>query len=74
MNIWSEFSKLIPTTPLLLGTIAADYGNGSYLVNLVGGGTLKGFGHGFAVGNNVYLRGTNIESTAPSMGLFATDV
>lgn len=74
MNIWSKFRALIPDTPLQLAVITTDHLNGSYTVTLTGGGNLKVLGTGFSVGDKVFVRGTLIESTAPTLPSFNSEV
>lgn len=65
-NNWSRFKRLLPSDPLLVGTIEQTYPDGSATITLLGGGSMRVRGTGSA-GQKVYVRGGMIEGQAPSM-------
>jgi hypothetical protein len=70
-NQWARFKRVLPSDPLLTGTIDADNSDGTVTVELTGGGFVRVRGSG-TVGQHVYVRGGRIEGNAPSM--MAVDV
>lgn len=66
-NAYSKLLHLLPSQPLLVGTIAATYGDNAILT-LLDGGVITARGTG-TVGNNYYVRNGVIESAAPNLTL-----
>lgn len=67
-NFWQQFKDLLPSEPKLVGTITANYGNGLYGVNLVGGGSVQAISNtDRLIGDKVYITGRVIEGKAPDL-------
>lgn len=66
-NLYAQFKKLIPTAPLLVGTVASVYTGGA-TVTLQGGGTMRVRGAA-TVGQRVFVRDGAIEGPAPNLPL-----
>ena len=65
-NPWSEFAQLISPPPLLLGTVATVYSDGTELVTLAGAGSVRVIG-AFPSGSHVFVRNGHVEGEAPAM-------
>ncbi len=64
-NLFTEFKRLIPDAPLLVGTITASADNVATIA-LPDGGVLTARGGG-AVDDVVFVRGGMIEGAAPGL-------
>lgn len=58
-NLWRRFKDLLPDDPLLIGTIRSNPGDGTRVVELLDGGTLRASGS-VAVGDKVFVQGGRI--------------
>ena len=65
-NRWSALRALLPDSPLLAGQVTADYTDGTALVQLIGGGSIRVRGEG-AIGQRVYIRDHAIIGPAPTL-------
>lgn len=65
-NLWQRFKDLLPDDPLLIGTIRANPGDGTRVVELLDGGTLRVTGDG-AVGDKVFVQDGRITGQAPDL-------
>ncbi|PHR26556.1 MAG: hypothetical protein COA36_11790 [Desulfotalea sp.] len=66
-NIFKKFQALIPSTPLLVGTIAVVNANGSCRVDTPGGGKMVVIGTGYTAGQQVFIKDRIIQGVAPSL-------
>ena len=66
-NVWTAFREIMPSSPLLVGTVASVDGQTS-LVTLIDGGVIRCRGVG-AVNEKWYIRNGALESKAPSLTL-----
>ena len=66
-NVWTQFKEIMPSSPLLVGTVASVSGETS-LMTLIDGGVIRCRGVG-GVGEKWYIRGGALESKAPSLTL-----
>lgn len=66
-NVWTAFKEIMPSSPLLVGTVASVDGQTS-LVTLIDGGVIRCRGVG-AVSEKWYIRNGALESKAPSLTL-----
>lgn len=64
-NVYSRFMRLMPTRPLLVGTVTA-FADGVATMTLVGGGQLLARGE-VTVGNKYFFRDGAIEGPAPDL-------
>ena len=64
-NPWRQFEALLPTSPLLIGTVVT--------VELLGGGLLRVSGSA-AVGDRVFVREGQIEGPAPTLPTVDIDI
>ena len=71
-NLYTQFKKLIPTAPLLVGTITA-IADGVAVIQLPDGSTLTARGTG-SVDDVVFVRDGLIEGPAPELTLVEIDV
>lgn len=71
-NLFSQFKRLLPAQPLLVGT-AISSGSGAVLVELPGGDRITVRGEA-TPGDNVFVRGGMVEGTAPALTLVLIDV
>lgn len=73
-NIFKRFRALLPTTPLLVGTITAVNANGSCRVDMPGGGKAVVIGTGYTVGQQVFIKDRIIQGVAPSLSYYELEV
>jgi hypothetical protein len=66
-NEFVRLQKLLPTDPLLVGTVIAVWPDGTSTVELPGGGELRVSGDSVAIGARVYVRGGKIQGEAPAL-------
>lgn len=66
-NVWTAFREMLPSSPLLVGTVASVDGETS-LVTLIDGGVIRCRGVG-VIGEKWYIRNGALESKAPSLTL-----
>jgi hypothetical protein len=66
-SIWNAFKEILPSSPLLVGTVASVVGETS-LMTLIDGGVIRVRGVG-AVNEKWYLRNGALDSKAPSLTL-----
>lgn len=66
-NVWSAFKQILPSEPLLVGTLSSTDGQTS-LMTLVDGGVIRVRGTG-SVNAKYYLRAGRIENEAPNLVL-----
>ena len=64
-NLFSAFKSLIPTEPLLVGTVQVSSGD-SHQVSLMGGGTSLVRGKA-SPGQKVFIKGGAIQGIAPNL-------
>lgn len=64
-NLYTEFMRLIPTAPLLVGVVDSLFSGGA-VVTLHGGGQLRARGTA-SMGQRVYVRDGVIEGEAPAL-------
>ncbi len=65
-NKWAQFKRLTATSPLLMGEIATDHGDGTLTITLINSGNIRVKGAG-TVGDSVWVRNHKIEGSAPSL-------
>lgn len=65
MNLFKRFRDLIPTPPLLIGTVV-DYAGGIATIEELGGGRSQARGEA-TVGDRVFFRAGAIEGPAPNL-------
>lgn len=66
LNIWRQFERLLPSSPLLIGTVVADHGDGTLTVEFLDGGLLRVTGQA-AINSRVFVRGGEVVSAAPEL-------
>ncbi len=71
-NLFTQFKRLIPDAPLLVGTITA-IADGVAVIELPDGGTLKARGAG-SVADVVFVRNGFIYGPAPTLTVVNIDV
>lgn len=71
-NLFSRFKALIPTDPLLIGTVTEVTATGA-VVELPGGAAISVRGSA-AVDSTVFVQGGVIQSLAPSLPLVTGEV
>lgn len=73
-NIFRQLLELLPQTPLTIGIVAADHGDGTSTVTYPGGSQVRVRGEGFAVSDQVFIRDNVIENTAPPLTPLTVEV
>jgi hypothetical protein len=66
-NVWTQFKDILPSSPLLVGTVASVSGETS-LMTLIDGGVIRCRGVG-AIDEKWYIRNGALESKAPSLAI-----
>jgi hypothetical protein len=69
MNFWQHLKSLLDTDPLRLGTIATVNSDNTVTCTMSNGGSLVVRGTG-SVGDRVWIRSGQVQSTAASLTLF----
>ncbi len=65
LNLFSEFKKLLPNTPLQAGTVVSTASD-LHTVELPGGGFIKARGDA-QVGQRVFVQGGVVQGSAPNL-------
>lgn len=73
-NPWKRLQSLLPEDPVQIGTVQVDNADGTYGVDLVGGGRITVTGSGYSVNQRVFVRGTMIMSAAPDLPVVEIEV
>lgn len=66
-NRWAQFRRLLPASSLLIGVVSVVYTDGTALVTLPGGGSVRVRSSGYSVGASVYLQDGAVIGDAPAM-------
>jgi hypothetical protein len=74
MNIWTQFLNLLPSYALLAGEVVAQYADGTSLVLLPDGATIKALGTSVAIGVKAFVRGGEIVGPAPNLPVYLVEV
>ena len=74
-NIWDKFRSLLPKTPLMVGTILSiDQVKHFSRVELNGGAVIIVSGTSVSIGKKAFIRNGSIQSEAPDLPVFKTEV
>ena len=65
-NLYQQLIDLLPKTPLLVGTVAANHTDGTSTVTLLGGSQVRVRGSR-TVGTQVFVKDGVIETDAPAL-------
>ena len=68
-NPWKLLKGLLGEARQEIGTITTDNGDGTFQVNMVGGGSVEVFGGDFSAGQAVFVKSGQIQSVAPSLSV-----
>lgn len=71
-NPWRQFLDLIPTAPLLIGTVTGEQGS-EWRVQLLSGETIRARG-GAQINQRVFVRDGVIEGAAPDLPVVHLEV
>jgi hypothetical protein len=71
-NLFSQFRRLLPAQPLLVGEVVSS-GGGAVVVMLPGGDEIVVRGDG-TVGTNVFVRNGMVEGAAPDLTVVLVEV
>ncbi len=71
-NLFSVFKELIPSNPLLVGTVTQSSGD-THQITLMGGGIMMVRGKA-SLNDKVFVRGGVIEGVAPNLTLVSIEV
>jgi hypothetical protein len=68
-NIYDQFIKLFPSDTVKVGVAVTNYSDGTCLLNISGGGSVKVFRNGTTVtaGLNYFYKASGIVAQAPSL-------
>ena len=70
MNLYVQFRKLLPTSPLLVATVTAVHGDGSVTVQTPAGASTRVRGEGVIVGESVFVQAGRVVEIAPNLPVF----
>lgn len=73
-NAFARFRRLLPTDPLLTGTVIATWEDETSTVEVPGGGEIRVAGAGYAIGQRVFVQGGKIQDEAPELPGAAVEV
>lgn len=74
-NIWTSFLRLLPSNPLLVGTVADNTSeDGTSVLTLPDGSIVRVRGHGVAVGSKAFFRAGVIEGEAPDLPAYVAEI
>lgn len=73
-NLWQRFRELLPSDPLLIGTVLSHNADGTSTVELPGGGQLRVMGQGVAVAAKAFIQGGRIVEQAPDLPVTEIEV
>jgi hypothetical protein len=65
-NPWLRLQRLLPKSPMLIGTVVAQNNDQTTDVQPLGGGRITLAGNGFATGTKVFFQDNRIVSQAPN--------
>ena len=71
-NLFSVFKDLIPSDPLLVGTVSESFGD-THRVTMLGGGTMMVRGKANQ-GDTVFIKGDLIQGSAPSLPTVSVEI
>lgn len=74
VNLWKQFSALLPADPLLVATVAAHNDDGTSTVTWPGGGQSVVRGQEVEVGQKAFVQGHQLQGPAPTLPLFEFEV
>ncbi len=66
-NAYKRLQQLLPTDPLMVGTVIAVWADGTSTIELPGGGEWRVKGDSIALGARVYVQGGMIQGEAPAL-------
>lgn len=73
-NAYKRLQQLLPTDPLLVGTVIAVWADGTSTIELPGGGEWRVKGDSIAIGARVYVQGGMIQGEAPALAGASVEV
>lgn len=71
-NLFSVFKELIPSDPLLVGTVSESFGD-THRVTMLGGGAMMVRGKANQ-GDTVFIKGDLIQGAAPSLPMVSVEI
>lgn len=66
-NLFTQFKRLLPNDPLLVGTVTAHNSDGTSDVQLPGNQTIRVRGQGVAVGLKAFVQRGQVQGAAPNL-------
>ena len=73
-NLWSSFSDLVPSSPLLIGTVTSYVGASHSVVEMPGGGIMMAKGQSVGIGGKAFVQNGEIKSAAPDLPVYEVTV
>lgn len=74
-NLWAQFQRIAPRTPIYIGTVIAHNSDGTSIVQLIPSNSLlRANGHGVEVGARAWVRGGDVESAAPNGSVSVVEI
>ncbi len=74
MNLFRQFTRLLPQTPLLVGQVTAHNADGTSDIELPGAITIRARGQAVAIGNKAFVQGGEVKSQAPNLATSTVEV
>ena len=73
-DLWNRFKSLLPSSPVLVGTVTTLHGNGTCTVTMPGGGTVRVVGESVATGKKVFIKDGIVQGEAPDLPYYELEV
>jgi len=73
-NVFARFARLLPSEPLLVGTVTAHNADGTSTITLPGGGVIRARGQAVAVSSKAFVRSGEVTDEAPSLTSYEVEV
>ena len=73
-NPWEEFRRLLPKSPVMIGTVASLNADGTTTITTPQGGSVVVQGQGVAVDHRAFYQFGRIAGEAPELDAFETEV
>jgi len=74
-NLWAKFVRLLPSSPLLVGTVQSHNSDGTSTIVLPdGNSTLRARGQGVAVNSKAFVKDGVVQGEAPNLPVTQIDI
>jgi len=74
MNLWSQFQKLLPSEPLLIGDVTAHNADGTSTIQAPDGAQYRAQGQTVSVGLKAFVKAGRVVDEAPNLTSYVVEV